>query len=614
MVRSGGGSSGPSDQPGAGSTAVGRPRDDPAAARGGLVGLIRLSQAPLAAGLVIWTVFVVRNVDLSGPTPGYTLFDDAMISMRYGKNLADGLGLVWDPSQPATSGFTNPLWTLWMALLHRVGLRGAGAATAVALTGIVLLAALVVLSVRLSLVVAPGATRSARLSGWFVVVSFPLAYWTLRGMEVGLLAVLLVGAAVLLLSAPTSPRPGRCLVGLASVCFVAALTRPDAFVPLLAMAVTADLLAPRWRRGVRTSVAAIGVIGGAVVVSGVQLVLYGSAVPNTYVLKVGGTTLADRLPRGALTASLTIGTLLVPVVLAGVAVVRARGRQRPAVGALAAAVIAVVAYSAYVGGDAWEWMNLANRYVAPTLPLLGVAAATGLVLLLEAGPGLTRRTLWATSAVAAAGAIWLATGLVPTSQLVATDQVDSIRATTLALTAVVVGIAAWKVGSPILVRLLLSAVVIGLFLWPFANWLQQGAVHADDDNDHARFGVELGRVLPLDAVIAVRAAGALPYFADQPAVDELGKTDPRIAAEAPKGRPFYPGHNKWDDGITIAEERPAVIVDVPEWDPSTASIERVERYGYVRVGGGATSHLVFVDPAQVDPETVSRAITASGFR
>ena len=45
------------------------------------------------------------------------LADDAMISMRYARNLAEGLGLVWNAGE-RVEGYTNLLWTLFMALVH----------------------------------------------------------------------------------------------------------------------------------------------------------------------------------------------------------------------------------------------------------------------------------------------------------------------------------------------------------------------------------------------------------------------------------------------------------------------------------------------------------------
>ena len=40
--------------------------------------------------------------------------DDAYISFRYARNLADGLGLVWNAGE-RVEGYTNFLWTLMLA-------------------------------------------------------------------------------------------------------------------------------------------------------------------------------------------------------------------------------------------------------------------------------------------------------------------------------------------------------------------------------------------------------------------------------------------------------------------------------------------------------------------
>lgn len=47
--------------------------------------------------------------------------DDAFISFRYARNLADGFGLVYNPGEPPIEGYTNFLWTVCLApafLLH----------------------------------------------------------------------------------------------------------------------------------------------------------------------------------------------------------------------------------------------------------------------------------------------------------------------------------------------------------------------------------------------------------------------------------------------------------------------------------------------------------------
>ena len=49
------------------------------------------------------------------------VMDDAFISFRYAKHLAAGQGLVWNPGE-RVEGYTNFLWTLLMALPHRLRL------------------------------------------------------------------------------------------------------------------------------------------------------------------------------------------------------------------------------------------------------------------------------------------------------------------------------------------------------------------------------------------------------------------------------------------------------------------------------------------------------------
>ena len=71
----------------------------------------------------------------------FTLFDDAMISMDYGRTLAKTGELVWFPGAPRVQGFTNPLWTLWMSFIQLLGFDGSLAALMISLTGILLILA-----------------------------------------------------------------------------------------------------------------------------------------------------------------------------------------------------------------------------------------------------------------------------------------------------------------------------------------------------------------------------------------------------------------------------------------------------------------------------------------
>src|SRR5579864_7564678 len=67
---------------------------------------------PLVAALAAFAARVA-----TGPHP----IDDAYITFRYARNLADGLGLVYNPGEWVL-GTTAPLWALVLSLGYRLGL------------------------------------------------------------------------------------------------------------------------------------------------------------------------------------------------------------------------------------------------------------------------------------------------------------------------------------------------------------------------------------------------------------------------------------------------------------------------------------------------------------
>lgn len=71
----------------------------------------------LTIGFVIWAgLFIYRSSFIAIDGQRYfSLFDDAMISMRYAWNLSHGEGLVWNPGE-YVEGYTNLLMVLLMSL------------------------------------------------------------------------------------------------------------------------------------------------------------------------------------------------------------------------------------------------------------------------------------------------------------------------------------------------------------------------------------------------------------------------------------------------------------------------------------------------------------------
>jgi hypothetical protein len=63
-----------------------------------------------------------------------------------------------------------------------------------------------------------------------------------------------------------------------------------------------------------------------------------------------------------------------------------------------------------------------------------------------------------------------------------------------------------------------------------------------------------------EAVIAVHAAGQIPYYSERTTIDLLGLNDPVVAMGLGHGE-FYPGHNKWDYDYSIGKLQPDIIAD-----------------------------------------------------
>ena len=156
---------------------------------------------------------------------------------------------------------------------------------------------------------------------------YPLAYWSLVGMESGLQALLTVLAVHLSLAAVHSGRDRHLLLWL--VCTAAFLLRMDM------------LLLVAWCRRISSCAAACGRPAGAVgsrgspSSSGVSLA-YGlfrwfyfhDVLPNTYYLKLYGIPLIVRLLRGLALMGVFLRTHLVLVLLAGLGTAATLARHR----------------------------------------------------------------------------------------------------------------------------------------------------------------------------------------------------------------------------------------------------------------------------------------------
>lgn len=533
--------------------------------------------------VVVGAAFIASTRVVIDGRACFTLFDDAMVSMTYARHFAEGAGLVWNPGGPYVEGYTNFLWTLWMAMIHLTGVPERLVALVVMVSGLSLLTANLVVVWRLARAIA-APPAAARIAVIVTSLCYPLMFWTLRGMEVGLMALVVDLAVLQAVAGRTDDRPSGWIfvwMGLAP------LIRPDGIVPALIVAACAA-----WRcvRAGRFRAAAVLVACPLAVLVAHTLfrwAYYGDLLPNTYYLKVAGIPLADRLARGAATLWETLESNLWVVAALALLV-----RRDARLAAILGVVIAQVLYSVWVGGDAWEQSHYANRYISVVLPLAVIAAASGAWHLFAPARRPIVRALVAGAIgevllSTAASAVFVASPTLSGSAVVAIAVIQGLTGAWFLVAAVTVAIerpfwTRWPtrgVVVPVTAALLLTLSV------PFAReWLAGQALHVNDDARMMRLGLGLRAVTSPDASIAVVWAGAIPYFSHRRAIDLLGKSDAHVARLAPR-QPFVPGHDKWDYAYSVGHERPDVIAQT--WRATAADRDLIRSFGYEPVGEDA---------------------------
>jgi hypothetical protein len=270
---------------------------------------------------------------------------------------------------------------------------------------------------------------------------------------------------------------------------------------------------------------------------------YGDILPNTYYLKVEGWPISLRIMRG-LYALIWFSYysnwafMLLPFTLL-------LFRRDWKILLVFMVFLGQIAYSVFVGGDAWETHGGANRYIAIAMPIFFVLFAWAMHELLE-------------RAAASLDAGW-----------------------------------ASQLGSRLVYALIFAIAMLHFNLllgdwraierWQFDRRLDYVA----GNERNLRTALALQNATRPGTSIAVVGAGTIPYLLPEHfAIDILGKTDPIIARGPIRqslGRPdvaflrpgnqnrMRPGHMKWNYAHTIGELQPDVIVSV--WEETLKEAE-----------------------------------------
>lgn len=431
--------------------------------------------------------------------------DDAFISLRYALRLLQGRGLTWTDGAPPVEGYSNLLWVLAAAALGACGLD---LFFAVRLLGFVCMA-----TVPVALAYphrGPGTPNfiPSIIAPLSFACAAPAAVWTIGGLEQPLLAALLAWSCILLFRIVESDDIAwshTAMLGLLLGLIV--LTRPDG--ALITPCVILGIVLARGvdRSAVWTSFA-IAVSAAAFYTAQLafRLAYYHEWVPNTALVKISPSW--QYTLHGAqyvLLGLLSLGPVSALALLLALLVVLDKSAdnadRRKCVLAVLPSLVVWLLYIALVGGDVFA----SYRHLVVTVVLLGLIARQGIeyVLVRWRGPA----AAWTTAAIAAASLA---------AMLAIQPYFDRNR---IALSE------RWELG----------AISVG-------KMLKQG----------------FGEAQPL---LAIGAAGAVPFYSELPAVDMLGLNDYYLPRHKPAdfGKGFY-GHELSDPDYVLDRKPDLVFI------------------------------------------------------
>jgi hypothetical protein len=501
--------------------------------------------AGIGTCFVAWaSLFIYRSsfVGIDG-NRYFSLFDDAMISMRYAWNLSHGWGLVWNPGE-YVEGYTNPLMTVIMSLTTLV-FDKVSAVLAIQILGIVfmLINAYLVMSIAKHLM--SGQERYHQLFwalAFFCALSYyPLVYWSLMGMETGLLAVLLSLSILCALRYVRERRPAQGMLLSVSL-GLAFFTRPDTVVFAVPIFVYVFYRAGRKSEGCPSLHFLFAMVGlYAMFIAGQELFrwgYYGEWLPNTYTLKMSGIPLFIRIENGiAFVRPFLIQTGILLVVVGASLVLNFRTDKL----FLASIFAVALCYQVWIGGDPWLYW----RILSPAMPIMLVLGVHGIFMALEsvADKRSFRR-------------YFLRNPILPRRYVFG-----------------------------VLAVLLMLAVLLSVnFRFGWQLTLLKPPYESEANLGQVNVALALNRLTKSEATVGVYRAGVIPYYTGRYSIDFLGKSDPRIAQLAPDlsgaiswyGMTTVPGHNKYDLNYSIKELKPTYVQgsfqqggqDISDWAAS----------------------------------------------
>jgi arabinofuranosyltransferase len=298
---------------------------------------------------------------------GHNVCDDALISLQYARNASEGLGFVFNPGE-RVEGFTNFLWTAFLALAHPMSDgTSAGFVRLAATMSIALAAVDILLLYRLGRLIWPRRLAPIVLALGLCALDNGYTVWAMQALESHLLIFTMLTGCLFLWRKPSRWNG----VGAALSLSAAMMTRPDAALLVAVLGASELLWAWRSPEPKRALLRVIAIFGATALVFGAYFLwryeYFGYLFPNTYYVKASGLR-DEAIARGwrYLNEFLSDRAYVPVLALGAVAGIRDR-----VIGPLFAWALLYTAYVVYVGGDFYP----GHRFFVVLIPIAALLSA-----------------------------------------------------------------------------------------------------------------------------------------------------------------------------------------------------------------------------------------------
>lgn len=502
-----------------------------------------------------------------------------MISMRYAKNFVSGYGLVWNAGE-YVEGYTNFLWVIWMSFLHLLPFHESKISLLVSLSGVIILILNLLVVKSIAEKVSNNSFITISLSMIFTAFYFGLIYWTLRGMEVGIIT-LLVSYSVLLIFRLQDYYSNKNFIKLITSLACILLLRMDSIVIIIFFLGFFYFTVNVSIKNKLFFTILFAMLFVFISQTIFRLVYYDDWLPNTYYLKLGGISLYNRLYRGSNTFVNIFAARLIPLFIPVILYLIFYNREidKRKIFCMLGLFVITSVYSIYVGGDSWEWMPYTNRFITISIPAVIIVFSLSMEKLFLKYK--SQKIFFISISVFL---IYILTILllfgntvpdyeyIPGKPWINKKMFMTLSFIFFILITIIIIFKKSKLSESktyaALTRINLAVIsVLSFFIineYSFSIWSEKNAMFVEQDTNNARLGLRLNSNTSEDTRIADLWAGNTPYFSNRYSIDLLGKTDKHIAKGKTHEDFNLPGHSKWDHLYSITEHQPDIILSLKE--------------------------------------------------